>query len=224
MTCARVCGAASWRGRSMLRPTSPRLSGRGYSSAGVSPRRCFWEGCAGSAHQAWWPRSSTTSTASATRETPAVLTSVIEDLAMAAYLPVVAAVVAGRDAATAITVARARCCCVDTHHRPSGGDSASVLFSRRVPPKPFCLPCSASRSSWAGWPSKSRYPLPSAPSWSALPSPDPHRSGLGPWSNPSATSSRPRSSCSSPSRSDLTPSSTSWPLQLRSPSSQAPAS
>ena len=100
--CAPAATSSSTLGV-LLRPPSPTGAVLGRCGCRRSPPRCSWAACAGSALQASCPRSSPTSIVSAT-ETPAVLNLlVIEDLAMAVYLPIVGAVVAGKSGADTVT-------------------------------------------------------------------------------------------------------------------------
>jgi Kef-type K+ transport system membrane component KefB len=149
------------------------------------------------------------------RETPAVLNVlVIEDLAMAAYLPLAAALVAGStlgDTAATVAIAFAAVALILTLSLRWGRQLSRILAT--------------GSDESAAWPSRCRCRRPSAPSSSGWPCRARCRSGPAPSCSPCATSSPPPSSSSSATRSAPAPSAERssprwrWPWCARPPSS-----
>ncbi len=139
------------------------------------------------------------------RETPAILNLlVIEDLAMAAFLPVMAALLAGTgvgDAALTVAISLVAVALILTLALRWGQGLSSLLA--RGSDEALLLSLFGLTSSSAVWPNSSRSRPPSVRSSSDSPSPAPSRPAPERSSSRYATCSRPPSSSSSPSRSVL---------------------
>jgi CPA2 family monovalent cation:H+ antiporter-2 len=160
------------------------------------------------------------------RETPAVLNLlVIEDLAMAVYLPIAGALIAGRSAGgtiATIAIALTAVTLILTVALRSGRHLSALLAP--ATDEALLLAVFGLTLLVGGLAQKSRCRPPSARSWSGSRCPARSRNAPRLSSGRCATCSPPRSSSSSRSPSTPPTSSTYWPRQAPSPSLGSPAS